>query len=138
MLMFLLAGRLSAIGQEAHDMMIVVQGDLVKTDNVNAFQKAQFGGEFHYFASSSITANAGFEIWTGNEFSFFIGARWYPVEHAFVRIKGLVGENDVALGGGWAIPINDQLRFEASGDFYFKVNFAIRAGIAYRLPQSRK
>ena len=122
---------LPSYGQEGDDMMIIFQADLVKTDNINSFQKAQFGAEFHYFALSSITANAGFEIWTNDEFSFSIGARWYPASHAFIRMKALIGENDLVVGGGWSIPLNEQFLFEATGDFYFKVDFAIRAGIVY-------
>ena len=128
---FLLTTSLAAFGQDAHDRLVVVQGDLVKTDNVTPFRKAQFGGEFHYFATSSIAANAGFEVWTDDEVSFSVGARWYPVNHAFVRVKGLIGENDLVIGGGWVVPLGNGFHFEASGDFYFKVDFSIRAGIAY-------
>ncbi len=122
---------LPSSGQNAHDMMVGLQTDFVKTDNINLFQKAQFGAEFHYIASSAITASAGMEIWTDDEFSFTIGARWYPAEHAFLKMKALIGENDLVLGGGWVIPMNEHFRFEATGDFYFKVDFAIRAGIVY-------
>ena len=131
----MLAVSLSSFGQNAHDSMVLLQTDLVKTDNLNLFRKAQLGGEYHYFATSTITANAGFEVWTDDELSFSIGARWYPAEYAFVRIKGLIGENDVVVGGGWVIPLNNTFRFEASGDFYFKVDFAIRVGIAYLIHQ---
>lgn len=126
----------AAYSQVAHDMMVGLQADLVKTDNVNLFRKAQFSAEFHYFASSRITASAGFEIWTDDEFSFSIGSRWYPTDYAFVRIKGLIGENDIVVGGGWTKPLNERLRFEAVGDFYFKVDFAIRAGIVYMISRN--
>lgn len=130
-LFFIFVIVLPSRGQQTHDMMVGVQSDLVKTDNLNFFQKAQFGVEFHYFASPSITASAGAEVWTGDEFSFTIGARWYPAEHAFISMRALIGENDLVLGSGWAMPLNDHLRFEVSGNFYFSVDFAIRAGIIY-------
>ncbi len=61
-----------------------------------------------------------------------MGMRYYPLDNFFVRFRGLIGANDVALGGGWAKPINEKLRFEAIGDFYFgQTEFGIRAGIAY-------
>lgn len=108
-----------------------LQADLVKTDNLNLFRKAQLGFEFHYFASSAITASAGVEVWTGDELSFTIGGRWYAAEHAFISMRALIGENDLVLGSGWAMPLNDHFRFEVSGNFYFSVDFAIRAGIIY-------
>jgi hypothetical protein len=127
---------LSSVGQGVDDMMVIFQTDLVKTDNINPFQKAQFGVEFHYFALSTITANAGLEIWRDDEFSFTIGARWYPANHAFVRMKALIGENDLVVGGGWITPLSKNFYFEATGDFYFKVDFAIRAGFVYVIPRN--
>jgi hypothetical protein len=49
----------------------------------------------------------------------------------FVRTRCFVGNNDVAIGGGWNKPLGEKLRFEAMGDFYFKGDFAIRVGINY-------
>ena len=111
--------------------MVGVQLDIVKTDNSGIFDKAQFGAEVNYFVTKSFTGTTGFEIWTGDDVSFLIGARWYPTEDAFIRARGLIGENDLSIGGGWTKPINDRLRFEAIGDFYFKVDFSIRVGLVY-------
>lgn len=133
--MLLIAGLLVIVhhskAQIAEDLMIGGHFDLVKTDYSSILQKVQFGGEVNYFATKEITATAGFEYWTSEGVSFLVGGRWYPRENAFVRVRGLVGANDLSIGGGWSKPINENLRFEAIGDFYFKVDFAIRVGIVY-------
>jgi hypothetical protein len=127
-----------SFGQIAHDMMVSGHLDLVKTDHTRLLEKYQFGGEVNYFATRKITATAGLEIWTGDEFSFLIGSRWFPTEDTFVRIRGLVGANDISIGGGWSKPINENFRFEAIGDFYFKIDFAIRAGVVYIIRRNRE
>ena len=120
-----------AHGQISKDFMVGGAMDLIKTDNNGFLGKAQFGLEGNYFITRQFTASAGLELWTDDESSFMIGGRWYPVEEAFVRFRGLIGDNDLSIGGGWTKPINDKLRFEAIGDFYFKGEFAIRAGLMY-------
>jgi len=122
---------LHAAAQIAGDMAVGLQLDLVKTDNSRLLEKAQIGAEFNYFVNRKITATTGFEIWTGDEISFFIGGRFYPTDETFLRVRGLVGANDVSIGGGWIKPISESLRFEAIGDFYFNIDFAIRAGLTY-------
>ncbi len=117
--------------QIAKDILVGVGFDLVKTDNEGFGRKAQFGVEGNYFLTRKFTASAGVDFWTGDHVSLVLGGRWYPVENVFVRARGLIGENDFSIGGGWAKPINEQWRFEAMGDFYFKVNFAIRVGVVY-------
>jgi hypothetical protein len=129
-LIFTLLTRLS-FGQIAGDYLIGLQMDVVKTDNTGILEKAQFGAEVNYFVTRNFTGTTGLEIWTGNDLSFLIGARWFPNEDGFVRVRGLIGENDLSIGGGWIKPINDHFRFEAIADFYFKVDFSIRAGLTY-------
>jgi hypothetical protein len=124
-------------GQDQEDIMISVQGDLVKTDYLSPFQKAQLAAEVHYFALPDFTASSGFEVWTGDEVSFLIGMRWYPSEGTFLRLRGLIGENDVSIGGGWTVPIIDRVQFEAIGDFYFSVDFAIRCGFTYTIQRNQ-
>ena len=120
-----------AAAQIAEDLAVGLQLDLVKTDNSRLFQKAQFGAEVNYFITKKITATTGFEIWTGDEISFLIGGRYYPTPETFIRVRGLVGANDMSIGGGWIKPLSETLRFEAMGDFYFNIDFAIRAGLIY-------
>lgn len=106
--------------------------DLIKTDYSSFFDKAQIGLEANYFVVRHFAASGGVELWTRQKSSFMMGMRWYPADHVFVRVRGLIGANDVALGGGWVKPINDTWRFEAIGDFYIAdTEFAIRAGISY-------
>lgn len=118
-----------ANAQIAEDLMVGGHFDIVKTDYISLFQKVQFGGEVNYFATRDITATAGFEYWSSDGMSFLVGGRWYAKENAFIRLRGLVGANDLSLGGGWSKPLNENMRFEAIGDFYFKLDFAIRIGV---------
>lgn len=105
--------------------------DLIKTDNVGFLGKAQFGTEVNYFLDRQFTATGGIEWWTNENVSAVIGGRWYPIDVLFIRARGLIGVNDLSLGAGWSRPITESLRFEATGDFYFRVDFSVRAGIAY-------
>jgi len=126
---FLLSAGVQA--QIAKDLTVGGALDLIKTDNDDFLDKAQIGLEANYFFTRQFTGSAGVEFWTADGVSFAIGGRWYPVEEAFVRIRGLIGVNDVAIGAGWTKPINDKWKFEAIGDFYFEGEFAIRVGAVY-------
>jgi hypothetical protein len=124
----------SSFAQTAKDLMLNAHLDLIKSDHDGYFEKVQSGVEVNYFISQHFTATAGAELWTNN-ISAVVGVRWYPMADAFVRLRGLIGENDISIGGGWAKPINKRWKFEAIGDFYFASTFAIRAGVAYRIQQ---
>jgi hypothetical protein len=119
--------------QIAKDFMIGGGFDLIKTDNDNFVEKVQIGIEGNYFITRQFTASVGAELWSSDESSLALGVRWFPVEEAFIRMRGLIGENDLSLGGGWTKPINEKLKFEAMGDFYFEGELAIRVGIMYVL-----
>jgi hypothetical protein len=122
---------LSSSAQIAGDFMAGGNADLIKTDNNKFLAKAQVGLECNYFITRQFTGSAGFEIWANDGVSFAVGGRWFPVEEAFIRFRGLIGENDFTFGAGWTKPINQKIKFEAMGDFYFGGDFAIRAGIQY-------
>jgi hypothetical protein len=126
-----MVGSLACEAQIANDYMINLHGDLIKTDLDAIFKKVQAGAEFNYFLHRHFTVTGGFEVWTADEISFVIGARWYPTDVFFIRTRGLVGMNDIAVGAGWAKPLGENFRFEAMGDFYFQGDFAIRAGFSY-------
>ena len=117
--------------QIAKDFLVGGGVDLIKSDNRGFLEKAQLGVEANYFITRKFTGSAGFEIWTADAFSFALGARWFPIDEAFVRVRGFIGANDLSIGGGWTKPLNEFWRFEAMGDFYFRGEFAIRAGVAY-------
>jgi hypothetical protein len=92
--------------------------------------------EANYFVVRNFSASAGVEIWTDQESSFVMGARWYPMDNAFVRFRGLTGVNATAIGAGWAKPLNETWRFEAMGDFFFgQTEFSVRAGVSYLIKQ---
>jgi hypothetical protein len=123
---------LNAYPQIAKDFMIGISADIVKSDYDGLFEKIQGGVEVNYFISRKFTMTAGGEIWTrGEEISLVMGARWYPVAEAFLRLRGLVGANDISLGGGWAKPLNEHWKFEAIADYYFEGDLAIRGGFIY-------
>ncbi len=123
----------TAKAQIAGDFMVGSYADVIKTDNSGFVHKAQLGAELNYFIDRKFTATAGIDIWTTKKVSLVIGGRWYPTAIFFVRARGLVGENDFSLGAGWNKPINENWRFEAISDFYFKNDFAIRVGFAYTI-----
>lgn len=121
-----------ANAQSTNDILISSGFDLIKTDYFRFGNKIQFGAEANYFVVRHFAVGAGLELWTRNRSSFTMGARYYPLDNFFVRFRGLIGANDVALGGGWSKPINDKWRFEAIGDFYLgQTEFGIRAGVGY-------
>ena len=131
-LLIIAINALPSFSQSNNDIMIGGSLDLIKTDYSNFLDKAQIGLEANYFVVRHFAASGGVELWTNQKSSFMMGMRWYPLDHVFVRARGLIGANDVALGGGWVKPINDTWRFEAMGDFYIaETEFAIRAGLSY-------
>jgi hypothetical protein len=122
----------TSFSQIAKDFMIGGAVDLIKSDQDGYFKRALGGVEVNYFFSRKFTGTGGMEYWTeGNEVSFVVGGRWFPVPEAFIRLRGLVGANDISIGGGWAKPLNENWRFEAIGDIYVEGHIAIRAGVAY-------
>ena len=123
---------LPSFAQSNNDIMVSGSLDLIKTDYSSFLDKGQIGLEGNYFVVRHFAVGAGVELWTKQKSSFVMGMRWYPHDHVFVRLRGLIGANDVSIGGGWAKPINDAWRFEAIGDFYVAdTEFAIRAGSSY-------
>jgi hypothetical protein len=123
---------LPSFSQIAKDFMIGGAVDLIKSNQHGYFERAQGSVEANYFFSRILTGTAGVEYWTeGHKASFVIGGRWFPVPEAYVRLRGLVGANDISIGGGWAKPFKESWRFEAMGDIYAKGHIAIRAGVAH-------
>lgn len=119
--------------QIARDMLFGGGIDLIKTDNEKAFNKMQLGLETNYYFTRNLTGSAGFELWVGDKTSISIGGRWYMFDAAFLRVRGLIGENDLSIGGGWNLPLGKDLKLEALGDFYFEGEFAVRVGLVYIL-----
>ena len=128
--LILLIATISVRSQAPGDILAGINFDLIKSDYAKYFDRAQVGIEGNYFLSKKFTATAGVEVWTHDVTSGVLGMRWYPVKDAYVRARGLIGANDISIGGGWAKPMTEDLRFETMADFYFTGNFAIRAGLA--------
>jgi hypothetical protein len=121
-----------SFSQSKGDLIIGIQVDLIKTNNSGYFQRFQTGAEGNYFLHKKFSATGGIEYWSGNrQLSLTTGARWYPMEDAFIRFRGLLGANDFAVGGGWSMPVKENLRFEALSDFYFAGHITIRVGFTY-------
>src|SRR5690349_20943701 len=121
----------TAYSQIAKDWMVGASMDMVKSDYDAILEKVQMGAEVNFFLSRKITVTGGFEYWSAEGSSAVMGVRWYPIREAFLKMRGLIGANDVAIGGGWAKPLNESWRFESMVDFYFEGNFAIRGGLVY-------
>jgi hypothetical protein len=128
---------ISSFAQIAKDLMFGGGFDLIKTDNNGAFSKAQIGIEANYFIDKQFTGTAGVDIWTDSKTSFVLGGRWYPMDDFFVRARGFIGANDLAIGAGWSKPFKENWKFEAMGDFYFHLDFAVRVGVAYVIRRNK-
>ena len=117
--------------QRAQRVMIAAHTDLIKSDNDGFFEKAQGGFEGSFYFSRKFAVTTGVEWWSEDaELIIVPGLRLCPVDEAFLRVRGLFGK-DISIGGGFAKPLSDRFRIEATGDIYFSGYIAIRAGVAY-------
>jgi hypothetical protein len=105
--------------------------DIYKTDHRAVGEKVQIGLEMNYFLVNNFTFSAGAELWTYDRNSLALGMRWYPVPQAFMRFRGLIGEDDINIGMGFSKPVGRGVHLEGIGDYYFEGNFALRAGLAF-------
>lgn len=117
--------------QQRGDLLAASHLDLIKSNNDGYFEKVQIGLEGNYFLHPRFAGIAGLEIWTQEGLSGVVGVRWYPTADAYLRVRGLIGVNDLSIGGGFAKPIGELIRIEAMTDFYFDGTFSIRAGFAF-------
>lgn len=118
--------------QSTNDILVGGGLDLIKTDNPGVFEKAQIGLEGNYFVVRHFAVGVGAEIWTEQKSSFAMGARWYADDNIFVRLRGLIGANDAAIGAGYSKALSEYLRIEGMGDFYLDATeFGIRIGLSY-------
>jgi hypothetical protein len=121
----------ASYSQIAHDFMLSTGLDLIKTDNDGVLEKAQTGFEVNYFITRKVSGTAGAEIWSDQKDSFVIGGRCYLSNKLFLRVRGLIGENDLSLGAGYSKLLNSNWRTDFLGDFYFKGEFSLRIGVSY-------
>jgi hypothetical protein len=121
-----------AHAQSSGTFIISAGGDFIKTDIRNFADKAQIGAELNYYLLRNFTVSGGFEFWSAGRESLVLGMRFYPHPNIFTRFRGLIGANQVALGGGYSYPINKKFKLDGIGDFYFDSSeFAFRVAISY-------
>jgi hypothetical protein len=61
-----------------------------------------------------------------------LGLRWYPVQKFFLRFRGLIGQDDVGLGAGYAHVLNANWRLEGMADYYLdQSELGLRLGVAH-------
>ncbi len=99
--------------------------DILKSNNSGFGNQVQLGAELNYFINSEFSITGGFENWTAGTTSLVLGGRYYIQNDIFARIRGLIGGNDISIGGGYSHPVNKHWRVEAMGDIYFQGDFAI-------------
>ncbi|MEQ8546855.1 MAG: hypothetical protein RIC03_03040 [Cyclobacteriaceae bacterium] len=96
--------------------------------------KYRLGAEINYFMQSSFALTGGLEL-IEKDLGASAGVRYYPINPVFLRMRGILSENtELALGMGYAIKLNKNMRVETMAD-YFAVNndFAIRLGLGVNL-----
>jgi hypothetical protein len=121
---------INLLAQRPLRVMIGAQADLIKSDNDGFFEKLQGGLEVNYYLSRKFSLTAGVEWWTEENINVVAGARFSPIDEAFIRIRGLPG-NDFSVGAGFAKPLSENFRLEAMADLYLEGHIAIRAGLAF-------
>ena len=123
----------SAKAQGSGDILIGAGLDVLKSNNTGFGNQVQLGAEANYFINSEFSVTGGVENWTAGKTSLIIGGRYYIQENIFARVRGIIGDNDISVGGGYSYPLNKHWRVEAIGDIYFEGDFGIRGGVAYML-----
>jgi hypothetical protein len=121
-----------AKGQQA-ETSILVSGaaDLVRTDVPGVIRRHQVGAEVNYFYLYNLSISGGYEFNHSRADQVTIGGRFYPIEPAFIRLRGLIGgQSDLALGLGYTYNITYRIRLEGMVDYYAVTQVAgLRAGI---------
>jgi len=126
----------STLAQTHERFMVMVQGDLIRTDQAGFLTQLQAGAEAGYQIGKRWWATGGVEWWSGDGLMAVGGARYFPVDEAFIRLRGLIRQ-DIAVGGGFVKPLSTRLRFEAMTDYYIMEGLiAIRAGLAWKFRET--
>lgn len=146
LLFFLLLFSGSLVGQEMKKnpiyqtkkghFMAGIAFDAIKTDFEDRVgNKLQAGAEVNYFIEEIYSVTLGTEIWTGDErqISGVAGIRFYPLGHLFVRIRGIIGADQLSAGAGFQKPFSQQWIAEGIIDYYSEGKVAARFGLAFLL-----
>ena len=110
--------------------------DVIKTDYDNRVgNKLQAGAEINYFVEQIYSVTLGAEVWTGDDrqISGVAGIRFYPLKNIFVRVRGLVGANELSAGAGFQKVFSEQWLAEGMFDYYSEGEVAARFGLAFLL-----
>jgi len=124
----------SGYGQQAAGSYLLSAGfDLARTDAPGVIRRYQMAGELNYFHFYSLSFSGGYEFNYSRPNQVTLGSRFYPVEPAFIRIRGLLGKNsDLAFGAGYSHNLSYRLRLEGMLDYYAISNVAgLRVGIGF-------
>ena len=122
-----------AQAQGKGNFLLGVGMDLYRTDNSGFAERSQIGLEGNYFFASKFSGTVGLDFWSSRETFFVLGARFYPIDPVFIKMKGLIGDDsDVTLGMGYQRGIGGNFNFEGGMDFYFDPGeLGIRLWLSY-------
>ncbi|WP_200975326.1 hypothetical protein [Echinicola sp. 20G] len=107
--------------------------DLARTDAPGVIRRYQIGLETNYFHWYNISFSGGYEFNYNRPNQVTLGGRYYPLEPAFIRMRGLIGkDSDLAFGAGYTLNLSYRVRLEGMVDYYAVSNVAgLRAGISF-------
>ncbi|QDH78302.1 hypothetical protein FKX85_04305 [Echinicola soli] len=129
--LFLWGGQ-EVMAQQAEGSYLVSGAlDLVRTDAPGVIKRYQFGLEANYFHWYNISFSGGYEFNYNRPNQVTLGGRYYPLEPAFLRVRGMIGkDSDIALGAGYTVNLSYRVRLEGMVDYYAVTNVAgLRAAI---------
>ncbi|AWW30924.1 hypothetical protein DN752_12735 [Echinicola strongylocentroti] len=129
--LFLWGGQ-AVMAQQAEGSYLVSGGlDLARTDAPGVIKRYQIGLEANYFHWYNISFSGGYEFNYNRPNQVTLGGRYYPLEPAFLRVRGLIGkDSDVAIGAGYTVNLSYRVRLEGMVDYYAVTNVAgLRAAI---------
>ncbi|MBD8491043.1 hypothetical protein IFO69_19980 [Echinicola sp. CAU 1574] len=130
----LLWGSEDAQAQQAEGSYLVSGAfDLARTDAPGVIRRYQIGLEANYFHWYNISFSGGYEFNYNRPNQVTLGGRYYPLEPAFIRMRGLIGkDSDLAFGAGYTLNLSYRVRLEGMVDYYAVSNVAgLRAGISF-------
>ncbi|GAB3653593.1 hypothetical protein GCM10028791_23840 [Echinicola sediminis] len=131
--LLLLAAKKTEAQQAEGSYMISSAFDLARTDAPGVIRRYQLGLEANYFHWYFLSFSGGYEFNYNRPNHVTLGARYYPLEPVFIRMRGLVGkDSDLAFGAGYTYNLSYRFRLEGMVDYYAVTNVAgLRAGISF-------
>lgn len=131
--LFLWTNKEANAQQAEGSYMISGAFDLGRTDAPGVIRRYQIGLEANYFHWYNISFSGGYEFNYDGPNQVTLGGRYYPLEPAFIRMRGLVGKDgDIAFGAGYTLNLSYRVRLEGMVDYYAVSNVAgLRAGLSF-------